>query len=594
MKSCLSAGWRPVLAPFLLACTLIISAGVLSPLSAQTQIPAFLPTVGEVSPGQPMPLDGTWLINTINKKIRIEAGRAYAVDGWLHLFVLKIEPGMVVIRDITPTAPGEYSGEDLPLMGKWNAKVVADRSLSVTVAGAMGPISYKLVPIQLDNREWYSKEMVVAGLITEPPPQTSPPAMFLQPGEPEPPAYQPSPPPVSEPEPPAYQPAPQPIAEPAPPVYTPPPAYNPGAPAHKPSPPVRKPKPVKSGCGGKGAKPCGKKGKVDAVKVGTAQPLGCKGKNLYFTPHQGGQCWRCPEGFKRTTTPIHKPNSCKARGFKIGKKDRTDAKYIRPALGCAKAQFQKGKTCYACPAHSKKIAILGVFNPVASCKMKPYCDAGLKPGPVPPKSLMDLGPSFTQRCAPPLNPKKTILPMAKHHIGLAGGINGAAAKFAIEIAKDKALRQAIKSKNKQAISTAIKRMASFNKLKSMARSKGYRSISIGVGSGVKAGLGLEQEMGVALDWDAGIRFYGTKVVSKGVALSAGGGISLGVWTVDKDQLGGYAHGVSTSIPAGVVDVGGGAWFSYYPIQFLGLAYTAGLGVGVEVGVYNEALTELYN
>ena len=64
--------------------------------------------------------------------------------------------------------------------------------------------------------------------------------------------------------------------------------------------------------------------------------------------------------------------------------------------------------------------------------------------------------------------------------------------------------------------------------------------------------------------------------------------------VDKDDLGGYAHGVSTSVPAGVVDVGAGAWFSYYPIQFLGLAYTAGAGVGAEIGVYNEALTQLYN
>jgi hypothetical protein len=99
---------------------------------------------------------------------------------------------------------------------------------------------------------------------------------------------------------------------------------------------------------------------------------------------------------------------------------------------------------------------------------------------------------------------------------------------------------------------------------------------------------------VALDWNANVGFYVTTIVSKGLALSAGSGISLGVWTIDKDQLGGYAHGVSTSLPAGVVDVGGGAWFSYYPINFLGLAYTAGMGVGMEIGVYNEAITVLSN
>ena len=118
------------------------------------QVPAFLPTVDQVAASQAMPLDGTWLVNTIRKKIRIEAGRAYAVDGWTHLFVLNIQPGMVVIRDVVPSGPGAYAAEDLPLMGKWTAKVQPDRSLAVTVAGTLGPASYKLIPVQIDNPQW--------------------------------------------------------------------------------------------------------------------------------------------------------------------------------------------------------------------------------------------------------------------------------------------------------------------------------------------------------------------------------------------------------------------------------------------------------
>lgn len=158
------------------------------------QIPAFLPSVESVAPTAPQPLDGTWLITSIRKKVRIEGGRAYAVDGWLHMMVLKVEPGMVVIQDITPTAPGKYSGNDLPLMGTWEASVENDRSLSVTVKTALMPVPYKMVPMQLDNPAWYAQEMQAAGLTVQQKAyapaqggyQPAPPNQYQQP----PPAYQ--------------------------------------------------------------------------------------------------------------------------------------------------------------------------------------------------------------------------------------------------------------------------------------------------------------------------------------------------------------------------------------------------------------------
>jgi hypothetical protein len=207
----------------------VASVCALTPASAQVptipQVPAFLPTVDQVAPTQAMPLDGTWLINTIGKKIRIEAGRAYAVDSWVHLFVLKIDPLMVVIEKITPTGPGEYAGQDLPLMGPWKAKVGADRSLTVSVAGALGPASYRLIPVQLDNPQWYQQEMAAAGLAA--------PQQGYQPQQP---AYEPKPPsyqtqqPTVEPQQPVYRPAPPPNA-PAPAYQTPQSSYQPQQPA---------------------------------------------------------------------------------------------------------------------------------------------------------------------------------------------------------------------------------------------------------------------------------------------------------------------------------------------------------------------------
>lgn len=131
------------------------------------KVPAFLPTVDQVPAKQAMPLDGTWLIPAIGKKIRIDGGRAYAVDGWVHLFVLDIQPGMVVLKDLTPTGPGQYAGEDLPLMGKLTARVLGDRSIAVTVAGIFGPVNYKLIPVQINNSNWYQQEMQAAGLVTQ-------------------------------------------------------------------------------------------------------------------------------------------------------------------------------------------------------------------------------------------------------------------------------------------------------------------------------------------------------------------------------------------------------------------------------------------
>jgi len=155
---------------------LVLLLGVFSLLSISVtameipnvpKVPAFLPTVDQVSARQAMPIDGTWLVPAIGKKIRIDGGRAYAVDGWVHLFVLDIQPGMVVLKDLTPTGPGQYAGEDLPLMGKLTARVMADRSITVNVAGMLGAVSYKLVPVQINNSDWYQQEMQAAGLVTQ-------------------------------------------------------------------------------------------------------------------------------------------------------------------------------------------------------------------------------------------------------------------------------------------------------------------------------------------------------------------------------------------------------------------------------------------
>ncbi len=128
-------------------------------ISGIPQIPAFLPLSHTVPPtAEAMPLDGVWNITTINKRIRIDRGRAYAVDSWLHLFVLQVQANMVVVKDIVKTGAGEYSGNDLPLLGVATFKASPSGNLDVTVQAPLGPIKYALAPVDLDDRDWFERD----------------------------------------------------------------------------------------------------------------------------------------------------------------------------------------------------------------------------------------------------------------------------------------------------------------------------------------------------------------------------------------------------------------------------------------------------
>lgn len=115
------------------------------------EIGAFLPSVTEVKPGTPMAIDGLWSISSLDKIVRIDRGRIYAIEGWNHMLVLKIKPGMVVINPFIEKFPGIYEGDDLPMQGPLNAWLTGDRIIDVVVKGALGEVNYQLIPQQLDD-----------------------------------------------------------------------------------------------------------------------------------------------------------------------------------------------------------------------------------------------------------------------------------------------------------------------------------------------------------------------------------------------------------------------------------------------------------
>lgn len=123
------------------------------------QVDAFLPDKYDVDETEALPIDGVWRISTINKKIRIEKGRAYAIDSWLHLFTLKVQRDMVVLQNFERTAPGQYAADDLPLMGPAEMQLRPDGNLTVTVKGMLGPASYKLIKRDIDDENALESEL---------------------------------------------------------------------------------------------------------------------------------------------------------------------------------------------------------------------------------------------------------------------------------------------------------------------------------------------------------------------------------------------------------------------------------------------------
>ncbi len=191
-------------------------AETLTDMAGVPEIPAFLPDRYSEAATTPLPIDGLWRINTIRKKVRIEAGRVYAVDGWLHLFVLRIKPDMVVMRNVERTGVGEYRADDLPLMGPATLRLGADGNLNVSVQSTFGPVQYKLQRLEPQYPEAFQAELASAGQRATPP-RAAPPVAGPAPSPaPAPLPGMPTAPPPAAPAPVAPLPVPAPAPVPAP------------------------------------------------------------------------------------------------------------------------------------------------------------------------------------------------------------------------------------------------------------------------------------------------------------------------------------------------------------------------------------------
>jgi hypothetical protein len=514
--------------------------------------PALLPNKAQVAPGAPSAIDGIWTISTIGKRIRIEAGRAYAVDPWAHLGLLEVQPGMVVIQNIQRVGQGRYGGDDLPLLGRFDASLQPG-AMDVSVAGAFGPVRYQLIAVLLDDPDAYQRELGAS--LPIPPPGVRP------------------------------LPTPNP-----PPGITPPPRPKP-----RPNP---RPSPSPRGCGGLGEQPCEI---VPARYMGEAEKLGCPGKQSYFSSIRGGSCWTCPKDYRRTspTRKMDHPKACIKRGSLTG--PWRPARYGQRAWGCPSGQFHValgGGSCMSCPAGTTRIQVAGVD--AMKCKPEYRCAGKLRVAKQPPDNnpLANLiGASSAKVCAPPFDLK------AAARTDRAGfSIHGTyMTELAQELVKDiKAgkrgnLKQLIKAKRWREVYALLREMPAYRALENTVRAAGKHSITVGWSGDFQLIAGVNGETGIAIDLvEHKVKPYQSAGISKGIAAGIDSALTVGIWNGPFET--GYSQGVAASV-SGAVSVGGAIWYSYYSPEhgqerLLGTTVSVGLGLGLEIGEYNEVGTFL--
>lgn len=140
-------------------CAIAVVLASAESASGQAQpVPALLPDKTAVRPGDPMPIDGMWRIDPLSARVRIEGGRIYALDPWVHLLIWQVMPGMVVTRNLERTAPGEYTGDDLPNLGRWVGVLNDNQQLVVDIAGTLGPLHLTLTALQPDDPGAFRRE----------------------------------------------------------------------------------------------------------------------------------------------------------------------------------------------------------------------------------------------------------------------------------------------------------------------------------------------------------------------------------------------------------------------------------------------------
>jgi hypothetical protein len=113
-------------------------------------------------------------------------------------------------------------------------------------------------------------------------------------------------------------------------------------------------------CGGDGQRPC----TVAPAQFAGKKPSGCPG-GAFFDPIDGGSCWRCPSGSRRTVFHVKSKDACEVPAHeKFSSASRHGRGKGLLRTDCARGQFwDPNGYCWSCPSGYRRTA-----HPVTSGK----------------------------------------------------------------------------------------------------------------------------------------------------------------------------------------------------------------------------------
>ena len=92
------------------------------------------PFLADVAATEALPIDGNYTLSTNKKSVRIEGGRGFALEGWNHNVILKIQPDMVLWQNIEKTGDKTYEADDLRSRRRIVMTVEDDGTLAIKYA----------------------------------------------------------------------------------------------------------------------------------------------------------------------------------------------------------------------------------------------------------------------------------------------------------------------------------------------------------------------------------------------------------------------------------------------------------------------------
>ena len=138
-----------------IAAVVVLVAALSSTPGATAQLVAARPDQGEVPPGAPLFIDGIWRTDD-GRRFKIEGGRMVSLSDYVDI-MWQVKKGMVILTDMEQMGPREFTANDPGWKIRWTGELDAQRRLSGTWHGALGPVTLHFRPEVLANVAWFQQ-----------------------------------------------------------------------------------------------------------------------------------------------------------------------------------------------------------------------------------------------------------------------------------------------------------------------------------------------------------------------------------------------------------------------------------------------------